>query len=98
MSQEEIELISVLEKCIPTWGRYPIPTDVDELTNEEILNIKTKKLFEDLFDKLHNNIEEILKHEWKGPHGCILREHSVSDLESGINFEIVEGILNKKDE
>jgi len=94
-SSEEFGLLDILEKCIPSWGRYPIPIDIDEFTIEEILNTKIKEIFVNLFDKLNDFIERILEHEWKGPHGCILRNHSVSSLESGIDIEILNEVLIK---
>ena len=95
LSIDEENLLIILEKCIPSWGRYPIPIHIDELSPEINATDKIKESFEILFDKFCTQIEEILKHEWKGPHGCTYNR-SVSDLASGLDPQALNEIIKHK--
>ena len=95
LSEEEQNFLRTLEKCIPSWGRYPIPINIDELSTEINATDKLKETFEALFDKLHNQIEGILSKKWKGPHGCTLN-YSVSDLASGLDTQVVNEVIKHK--
>lgn len=92
LSSEEQNLLKIFEKCIPSWGRYPIPIDIEEISAEVNATTKIKVTFETLFDKFNIQIEEILKQGWKGPHGCTL----VSDLKSGLDTQVLNEIIKHK--
>jgi len=66
LTSEEQDLLNILETCIPSWGRYPIPISIDEIRTEVIITDKIKLTFKTLFIKYNNQIEEILTQEWKG--------------------------------
>ncbi|MFO7744819.1 MAG: hypothetical protein R6V36_05485 [Psychroflexus sp.] len=94
-SDEELELISELEECLPSWGRYPIPKKVDKLKldAEIIASDDFKEKFDHLFLKLDLHIYESIKKGWSGPHGYKFRgslRSMYEDLPEGhekMNFE-----------
>ena len=95
LSIDEENLLIILEKCIPSWGRYPIPIHIDDLSPEINATDKIKETFEALFDKFYNQIEEMLKNTWKGPHGCSYN-CSVSDLASGLDTQAFNEVIKHK--
>lgn len=73
-SKDEYKLIEILESCIPSWGRYPIPGKIEDIEEEVTVSIDLKKTFDSMFDRLDLFLYKILKNGWQGPHGCYLKE------------------------
>jgi len=95
LSEDEENLLKILEKCIPSWGRYPIPIHIYELSPEINATDKIKETFETLFDKFYNQIEEIITGKWKGPHGLTLN-YSVTNLASGLDTQVLDEVIKHK--
>lgn len=70
LTDDELEVIEVLESCLPYWGRYPIPKKAHEIENEIVASSDFKSIFEFLFNRLDKHIYDSIKYGWEGPHNC----------------------------
>ncbi len=68
----ELELIALLERLLPSWGRYPVPIHAAELEREGFVTNDIKTQFDDLFAKLDRHLYESIKQGWVGPNGVRL--------------------------
>jgi len=78
---DEKKLLRILETCIPSWGRYPIPKSGDEIRNEIPATLDLKTIFDYLFRKLDLHLYNMIRLGWKGPHNCGSTGLIRSDLE-----------------
>jgi len=80
LSESEIELVSVLQTCLPYWGRYPIPLTTEEIKEETFASTNLHSKFEQLYYKLDLLLYDRIKNGWAGPHsfnslGCLRTEY-----------------------
>lgn len=68
--EHELEIIEILESCLPYWGRYPIPKKAHEIENEIVASSDFKSIFESLYNRLDKSNYDSIKYGWEGPHGC----------------------------
>jgi hypothetical protein len=101
-NENEEELFVILEKCIPSWGRYPIPLSVKEITEEISISLDEKNTFDYLYDRLDLHLYKMIRHGWQGPHDSGSDGYIRSDYEDmpdgfeKMSFEEIFEWRNKK--
>ena len=92
------DMLNILESCIPSWGRYPIPKKIEDIKQEVPTDVDLKSTFDSLFERLDRFIYDMLKEDWAGPHECILREYIRSEMENmdlDKQYKIIEDLSLK---
>lgn len=97
-TESERDLLSVLESCIPSWGRYPIPKKIKDIEQEVPADINLKNAFDSLFVRLDRFLYDILKMDWAGPHDCVFHgffRSEMEEMDSGEQHKVIDELAKK---
>lgn len=98
LGKDEQDLLNILESCILSWGRFPIPKKIEDLEEEVPANLDIKNIFDSFYTRLDRFLYDILKEDWQGPHECFLHGYIRSEMEEmSINDqnEIIDNLSAK---
>lgn len=68
LSKEERDVCEILERAIPSWGRYPVPRTIGSLSQEATSSPDLHAAIGALFHRLREMLNELMKKGWRGPH------------------------------